>query len=73
MKKFVYKLSNGDFVHPTCREPYQEARAKGSAWPGISAVIHADQQTGELPPNNIFPEGRFTLCAHCKKPILDSF
>jgi hypothetical protein len=70
-KNFVWKLTNGAIVHPECREAYQNALPKGSGYVAIASAIHSDQQTGELPPSSMLPSGRFCICGHCQKPIVE--
>lgn len=54
----VWKLTNGKFVHPECREAYQAKRAKGGNRPGIFSAVHPGYEMN-----------KFTLCDHCQVPI----
>lgn len=61
MSDYAWKLSNRKFVHPTCREPYQKRKAKaGAIYPSIESAVY---------PGFPLPEGRFTMCDHCQRPI----
>ena len=64
---YAWKLSNGIFVHPVCREAYQKSKSKGSGiYPSIeSGVFPGFETTGQ-------GMNRFTLCGHCQAPIWDN-
>lgn len=56
--EFRWKLTNGKFVHPECREDYQANKTKGGNRPAIESAVYEG-----------FQMSRFELCAHCNIPI----
>jgi hypothetical protein len=57
-KQFAWKLTNGAFVHPQCREPYQREREIKNRRPSIESAIYPGYA---MSPN--------TRCDHCLNPI----
>lgn len=58
---FVWRMTNGRYVHPECREAYQKKLEAKHCRPSIDAAVSQG-----------YAMSRFTLCEHCQAPIWDA-